>query len=253
MCGIAGIARRDGPPPSMQSLLRMAAALHHRGPDGHGLFTGRRVGLAHTRLAIIDLAGGAQPLTNEDGSVMVVYNGEVYDHINYRARGGVWRYAMGKNMWKFDFNRGHDFQARDNYGNPYQEQWDEINVLPGTNPWWRDNVSTEGTVLFEPAAFKLYELAGAPSPSTNYFNFRVIDGVAGVSNMGGISSQTGKRSGEAGAIVWGGVRDVSEMPVSPSVKCTCWESTVWPALTNTSTPAAFGLCAMRNGFRKPDA
>ncbi len=41
----------------------------------------------------------------------LVYNGEVYDHIRYRARGGVWRYAMGKNMWKFDFNRGHEFEA----------------------------------------------------------------------------------------------------------------------------------------------
>ncbi|MEX1181762.1 MAG: asparagine synthase (glutamine-hydrolyzing), partial [Gemmatimonadota bacterium] len=69
----------------MTALLRMAAALHHRGPDGHGLFTGRRVGLAHTRLAIIDLAGGAQPLVNEDGSVMVVYNGEVYNYIELQT------------------------------------------------------------------------------------------------------------------------------------------------------------------------
>lgn len=81
MCGIAGIARRDGPAPSPQALRRMAGALHHRGPDGYGLFTGRTVGLAHTRLSIIDLAGGAQPLGNEDGSVLVVYNGEVYNYI----------------------------------------------------------------------------------------------------------------------------------------------------------------------------
>ena len=46
----------------------------------------------------------------------LVYDGVVYDHIHFRARGGVWRYAMGKNMWKFDFNRGHSFQARDDYG-----------------------------------------------------------------------------------------------------------------------------------------
>lgn len=63
----------------------MAAALHHRGPDGHGLFVGRRVGLAHTRLSIIDLAGGAQPLTNEDGSVLVVFNGEIYNYLELRA------------------------------------------------------------------------------------------------------------------------------------------------------------------------
>lgn len=81
MCGLAGIARRNGPAPSRAALLRMAAALHHRGPDGHGLYTGRRVGLAHTRLSIIDIAGGAQPLTNEDESVVVVYNGEVYNYV----------------------------------------------------------------------------------------------------------------------------------------------------------------------------
>ena len=59
----------------------MAAALHHRGPDGYGLFVGQHAGLAHTRLSIIDIAGGAQPLTNEDDSVVVVYNGEVYNYV----------------------------------------------------------------------------------------------------------------------------------------------------------------------------
>ncbi|MEX0585545.1 MAG: hypothetical protein WD176_02800, partial [Pirellulales bacterium] len=53
----------------------------------------------------------------------LVYDGKVYDHIDYRARGGVWRYAMGKNMWKFDFARGHDFQARDNYGKKFDTGW----------------------------------------------------------------------------------------------------------------------------------
>jgi asparagine synthase (glutamine-hydrolysing) len=59
----------------------MASAIRHRGPDGFGFFAGARCGLAHTRLSIIDLAGGAQPLASEDGQVIVVYNGEVY---NYR-------------------------------------------------------------------------------------------------------------------------------------------------------------------------
>ncbi|HKK09079.1 MAG TPA: asparagine synthase (glutamine-hydrolyzing) [Gemmatimonadota bacterium] len=85
MCGLAGIARRGGPPPEREALLRMAGALRHRGPDGYGLFTGREVGLAHTRLGIIDLEGGAQPLTNEDGSVVVVYNGEIYDYVELQA------------------------------------------------------------------------------------------------------------------------------------------------------------------------
>src|SRR5690606_23850850 len=80
VCGIAGIVRRDGPPPSVSALQRMAASLYHRGPDGYGLFTGSRVGLAHARLSIIDLESGAQPLTNEDGSIIVVFNGEIYNY-----------------------------------------------------------------------------------------------------------------------------------------------------------------------------
>lgn len=81
MCGIAGVARRHPVGVSLEVLGRMAAAIRHRGPDGYGFFTSPLVGLAHVRLSIIDLAGGAQPMTNEDGSVVVSYNGEVY---NYR-------------------------------------------------------------------------------------------------------------------------------------------------------------------------
>lgn len=81
MCGIAGVARRAPTGVSMDVLGRMAAAIRHRGPDGYGFFADALVGLAHVRLSIIDLAGGAQPMANEDGSVVVSYNGEVY---NYR-------------------------------------------------------------------------------------------------------------------------------------------------------------------------
>jgi len=85
VCGIAGLARRDGPPPSVPVLERMAAALYHRGPDGYGLYTGTRVGLAHARLSIIDVEGGAQPLTNEDGAIVVVFNGEIYNYVELRS------------------------------------------------------------------------------------------------------------------------------------------------------------------------
>jgi len=53
----------------------MAGSIQHRGPDGYGYFAGDRVGLAHVRLSIIDLAMGAQPLGNEDGTVIVTFNG----------------------------------------------------------------------------------------------------------------------------------------------------------------------------------
>ena len=81
MCGLAGIARRDPRGVSIDTLDRMAAAQRHRGPDGSGRYADEQVGLAHVRLSIIDVAGGAQPLGNEDGSVLIVYNGEVYNYL----------------------------------------------------------------------------------------------------------------------------------------------------------------------------
>jgi asparagine synthase (glutamine-hydrolysing) len=81
MCGVAGIAQRAPTGVPLEELARMAAAIRHRGPDGYGFFTSPHVGLAHTRLSIIDIAGGAQPMASEDGQVVISYNGEVY---NYR-------------------------------------------------------------------------------------------------------------------------------------------------------------------------
>src|SRR5205085_1325229 len=76
-------------------LKRMRDVLRHRGPDGEGLWIDGPVGLGHRRLSIIDVAGGAQPMSNEDGSVWITYNGEVYNHAELRpgleARGHVYR------------------------------------------------------------------------------------------------------------------------------------------------------------------
>lgn len=95
MCGIAGIARSRPGRVSVEPLARMAAAIRHRGPDGYGFYTGSHVGFAHLRLSIVDVAGGAQPLTNEDGQVVITYNGEVYNHPELRreleSRGHVFR------------------------------------------------------------------------------------------------------------------------------------------------------------------
>ena len=84
MCGIAGVVRSGWRGEvAAPTLARMTAALRHRGPDGQGTWVEESggVGLAHTRLSIIDVAGGAQPLANEDGQVVITYNGEVYDHV----------------------------------------------------------------------------------------------------------------------------------------------------------------------------
>lgn len=83
MCGICGVAHADPSiPVSSSTLSRMRASLAHRGPDGFGEHILNGVGLAHTRLSIIDVVGGRQPLCNEDGSVWVTFNGELY---NYKA------------------------------------------------------------------------------------------------------------------------------------------------------------------------
>jgi asparagine synthase (glutamine-hydrolysing) len=85
MCGIAGIVRSDGRPVDREVLGRMAARLVHRGPDQEGLWTDPVAGLAVRRLAVIDPAGSRQPLANEDDSVRLVYNGEVYNFRDLRA------------------------------------------------------------------------------------------------------------------------------------------------------------------------
>ena len=86
MCGIVGMAAAAGSaPPSSDVVDRAVAALHHRGPDGNGVHLGARVALGHTRLSIIDVEGGAQPLGNEDGSVVTVFNGEIWNHQRLRS------------------------------------------------------------------------------------------------------------------------------------------------------------------------
>ena len=79
MCGIAGVLSLTGEPIGGDPLARMAVAQHHRGPDHRGDFVAAPVGLASQRLSILDLAGGNQPIFNEDRSVVVVYNGEIYN------------------------------------------------------------------------------------------------------------------------------------------------------------------------------
>src|SRR5436309_15797861 len=85
MCGIAGLYAARGALPRAEEIDAMVTALHHRGPDGRGTRLDGPVGLGHARLSIIDLEGGAQPLPNEDGSVWVVFNGEIFNYIELRA------------------------------------------------------------------------------------------------------------------------------------------------------------------------
>ena len=84
MCGIAGIFTAGAEPVPQATLRRMTEALAHRGPDGEGFHVEPGIGFGHRRLAIIDLAGGQQPMFNEDGTVAIVFNGEIYNHAALR-------------------------------------------------------------------------------------------------------------------------------------------------------------------------
>ncbi len=78
-----------------RALERMRDVLAHRGPDDYGVFNDGKIGLGHRRLSIVDVAAGHQPMTNEDGSLYIVFNGEIYNHADFRerleARGHVYR------------------------------------------------------------------------------------------------------------------------------------------------------------------
>jgi asparagine synthase (glutamine-hydrolysing) len=81
MCGICGAYSLSGEPVTKPEIARMIAALNHRGPDGTGMYVTGPIGLAHTRLSIIDLAGGAQPMSNDTGEIRLIFNGEIYNYL----------------------------------------------------------------------------------------------------------------------------------------------------------------------------
>ena len=85
MCGILAILRFDGKNSSRELVERMRDAMYHRGPDDAGIYLAPPAALAHRRLSIIDLTGaGRQPMTNEDGSLVIVFNGEIYNYLELK-------------------------------------------------------------------------------------------------------------------------------------------------------------------------
>src|SRR5689334_23199631 len=80
MCGIAGYLNWDSSPPDVLVLQRMIRALDHRGPDEHAVCVHDGVGLAHSRLSIIDLSGGKQPMSNAAKSIWITFNGEIFNY-----------------------------------------------------------------------------------------------------------------------------------------------------------------------------
>ncbi len=103
MCGICGVLafRDENFQVTAEYLSRMRETMSHRGPDGAGLWISpdRRVGLGHRRLSIIDLSNSAsQPMSNADGSLQIVFNGEIYNHAEIRRE----LEAEGEHRWKTD-------------------------------------------------------------------------------------------------------------------------------------------------------
>ena len=112
-------------------------------------------------------------------------DGQVYDHVGFRARGGSWRYAMGKTMWKFDFNPGHHFTARDNFGEPYRVKWDKVNL--GACIQHADYGRRGEHGMYEAVGFRVFNLADVEAPRTHWVQLRIIDeaGETSASQYGG--------------------------------------------------------------------
>jgi asparagine synthase (glutamine-hydrolysing) len=85
MCGICGIYNNDAAPVDLGVLNDMNQTIRHRGPDDEGIMAEKNIGFAHKRLSIIDLEGGHQPIHNEDKSVWLTSNNEIYNHKELRS------------------------------------------------------------------------------------------------------------------------------------------------------------------------
>jgi hypothetical protein len=105
----------------------------------------------------------------------LVFDGKVYDHIHYRTRGGVWRYAMVKNMWKFDLNRGHYLEMRDDYGNKRKTQMTKLNLGACIQQGDYGHRGEQG--MFESVGLRLFNLVGVEASKTTFLQFRIIDDV----------------------------------------------------------------------------
>ena len=178
MCGICG--KIGSNKVEHEEIRKMTSSLAHRGPDGEGIFTRKNVGLGHRRLSIIDLAGGQQPMANEDGTIWITFNGEIYNYkeINkkiaphhqfttksdtetilhlYEEKGeqcledlrGMFSFAI------YDFNANKLFMARDHLGQkPLYYHFDgesflfasEIKAILASDPRLRE---MDSNALFE--------------------------------------------------------------------------------------------------------
>ncbi len=127
------------------------------------------------------LATAADIAASQDGDTnlyfgTVISRGVIHDHIQFRVRGIGSTTVSGKNKWNFYFNRARDYQAYDNYGQPYQEKWNNLLVNCNASPWAAVHRGSAG--VEETLSNRIYQLGGMASMNTHYFHFRVIDAAA---------------------------------------------------------------------------
>ena len=103
----------------------------------------------------------------------LVYDGTVYDHIEYHNKGSASTYQSGKNKWRFHFARARDFKARDSWGRRYGEAWDTFTMHACASPW--NPVFRGWAGLDEVVSARVFALAGVPAPSMHHLHFRVVD------------------------------------------------------------------------------
>ncbi|HVY71535.1 MAG TPA: CotH kinase family protein [Verrucomicrobiae bacterium] len=106
----------------------------------------------------------------------LVYDGRVYDHIQFHNRGQASTYIAGKNKWGFKFNPGQEFAAKDLWGRPYSRGWSGFNLNACASPWAQVNRGMAG--MDEAVSYRAYQLAGVPAPDTFWVQFRVVDETA---------------------------------------------------------------------------
>ena len=128
----------------------------------------------------------------------LIYNGQVFDHIQFNNRGEASTYVTGKNKWRFHFNTAHDLQALDNWGRPYAETWNELNLNGCASPWCVVHRGMSG--VEEAVSLRLFELLGLASPKSHFLQFRVIDDA---SETGTTQFTGGDPVGVNGGDLWG--------------------------------------------------
>lgn len=103
----------------------------------------------------------------------IVYDGKVYDHIQFKNRGIGSTYVSGKNKWAFYFNRARNIHVRDNWGRLYDQTWNSMSMDACASPWCAVHRGMSG--VEEVISYRIYELCGVPALRTNYVHWRVID------------------------------------------------------------------------------